>query len=213
MSRAGHHLLSRDIVASATSGTIYALALGIASVALPLLALRAGYSAAEVGALTATSAISQLATRLVLGAVMRRWPDWTLIAGAALLLGVGNGIAALSASLVPFVIAQLLQGVSRACFWTGSQTHVVRGPSRAASALAAVNLSSSVGLLAGPGGCRPALRTHPGSSASRSCSDRRPRRAARRSCWTDCRRSCSPTTGRRGGSGDVRGSASGAGPA
>lgn len=150
MSRAGPHLLSRDIAASATSGAVYALALGIASVALPLLALRAGYSAAEVGALTATSGIAQFATRLILGAVMRRWPDWTLIAGAALLLAIGNGIAAISAAVVPFVIAQLLQGVSRACFWTGSQTHVVRGPGRAASALAAVNLSSSVGLLAGP---------------------------------------------------------------
>ena len=151
MSRDGRRrVLSRDIVASAAGGAIYALALGIASVALPLLALRAGYSAAGVGALTAASAISQLATRLILGAAMRRWPDWTLIAGATLLLAISNGVVALSAAVVPFVVAQLLQGVSRACFWTGSQTHVVRGPGRAASALATVNLVSSVGLLAGP---------------------------------------------------------------
>jgi len=151
MSRDGRRrVLSRDIVASAAGGAIYALALGIASVALPLLALRAGYSAAGVGALTAASAISQLATRLVLGAAMRRWPDWTLIAGATLLLAISNGVVALSSAAVPFVLAQLLQGVSRACFWTGSQTHVVRGPGRAASALATVNLVSSVGLLAGP---------------------------------------------------------------
>lgn len=145
-----HRILSRDMVASAAGGAVYALSLGIASVALPLLALRAGYSAAAVGALTAASAISQLATRLVLGAAMRRWPDWTLIAGAALLLAISNGVVALSSAAVPFVLAQLLQGVSRACFWTGSQTHVVRGPGRAASALATVNLVSSVGLLAGP---------------------------------------------------------------
>ena len=143
-------LPSRDVSASAAGAAVYSLALGIASVALPLLALRAGYSAAEIGLLTAVSALAQMLTRLGLGAAMRRWPDWTLIAGSGLLLAVSNGILALSAALVPFVVAELLQGVSRACFWTGSQTHVVRGPGRAASALATVNLVAGAGLLAGP---------------------------------------------------------------
>lgn len=141
---------SRDLAASAGGAAVYALALGTASVALPLLALRAGYSATEIGVLTAVSAVSQMATRLVLGQAMRRWADWTLIAAAALLLAVSNGMLAVSAALAPFVVAELLQGVSRACFWTGSQTHVVRGSGRAAGALATVNLVSSVGLLAGP---------------------------------------------------------------
>jgi predicted MFS family arabinose efflux permease len=142
--------LSRDVVASASGAVVYSFALAIASVALPLLALRAGYSAAGIGALTAVSAIAQMATRMALGAVMRRWPDWTLIAAAGLLLAVSNLAVVLSAALVPFVLAQLLQGVSRACFWTGTQTHVVRGPGRAAGTLATVNLVSSIGLLAGP---------------------------------------------------------------
>jgi predicted MFS family arabinose efflux permease len=145
-----NRLPSRDVAASATGAAVYSLSLGIASVALPLLALRAGYSAAEIGLLTAVSAVAQMLTRLGLGAAMRRWPDWTLIAGAGLLLALSNGLVAVSAALLPFVTAQLLQGVSRACFWTGSQTHVVRGPGRAASALATVNLVAGVGLLAGP---------------------------------------------------------------
>jgi MFS family permease len=135
---------------SAGGATVYSLALGVASVALPLLALRAGYSAAEVGALTAVSAVSQMATRMFLGLAMRRWPDWTLIAGAGLLLALSSGVVALSAALVPFLLAQLLQGISRACFWTGSQTHVVRGPGRAAGTLATINFVSSIGLLTGP---------------------------------------------------------------
>jgi predicted MFS family arabinose efflux permease len=142
--------LSRDVVASASGAAVYSFALAIASVALPLLALRAGYSAAGIGALTAVSAVAQMATRMVLGAVMRRWPDWTLVTAAGLLLAVSNLAVVLSAALVPFVLAQLLQGVSRACFWTGTQTHVVRGPGRAAGTLATVNLVSSIGLLAGP---------------------------------------------------------------
>jgi MFS family permease len=143
-------VLSRDVVMSAGGATVYSLALGVASVALPLLALRAGYSAAEVGALTAVSAVSQMATRMFLGLAMRRWPDWTLIAGAGLLLALSSGVVALSAALVPFLLAQLLQGISRACFWTGSQTHVVRGPGRAAGTLATINFVSSIGLLTGP---------------------------------------------------------------
>jgi hypothetical protein len=55
-----------------------------------------------------------------------------------------------SSALVPFVVAQLTQGVSRACFWTGSQTHVVRGEGSSVKALAAVNLVGNLGLLTGP---------------------------------------------------------------
>ncbi|TWF82131.1 putative MFS family arabinose efflux permease [Pseudonocardia hierapolitana] len=140
----------RDAVASATGAGIYSVSLGAASVALPLLALQAGYSAFEIGALTAASAVSQMLIRLALGWAMRRWPDWTLIAGAEIALAASCAVVTLSTTLVPFVLAQLLQGVSRACFWTGSQTHVVRGSGRAAGALAQVNLVASVGLLAGP---------------------------------------------------------------
>lgn len=150
-SRAGRSRApSRDVLASASGAAVYSFALAIASVALPLLALRAGYSATEIGLLTAVSAISQMTTRMGLGAVMRRFGDWTLIASAAVLLSLSNGLVAVSATAVPFILAELLQGTSRACFWTGTQTHVVRGPGRAAGALASVNLVSSTGLLAGP---------------------------------------------------------------
>lgn len=141
---------SRDAVASAAGAGIYSVSLGAASVALPLLALQAGYSAFEIGALTAASAVSQMTVRLGLGWAMRRWPDWTLMAGAVITLAASCVLVALSSAWVPFIIAQLLQGASRACFWTGSQTHVVRGNGRAAGALAQVNLVGSVGQLAGP---------------------------------------------------------------
>lgn len=148
----GHlrQLLSRDAAAAAGGAAVFSLSLGMAAVALPLLALHAGYSGAEIGVLTAVSALSQMATRLMLGAAMRRWPDWTLITAAGFLLAASNSAVALSAAVAPFVIAELLQGVARACFWTGSQTHVVRGPGRAVGALATVNLASAVGLLGGP---------------------------------------------------------------
>lgn len=141
---------SRDGIASSGGAAIFSCALGIASVALPLVALRSGYSATEVGILTAISAVAQLATRFVLGVVMRFVGDWLLIAGASLLLAVSNALVAISAAILPFIIGQALQGVARACFWTGSQTHVVRGSGRSVGALAIINLVSGFGLLLGP---------------------------------------------------------------
>ena len=58
---------------------------------------------------------------------MRRIPEWTLISSAGLFLGLSCGLVALSASVVPFVIAQLLQGVARAFHWTSTTAHLVRG--------------------------------------------------------------------------------------
>ena len=145
-----HDRPARDAVASAAAAAVYSVSLGAATVALPLLALQAGYSAFEIGALTAASAVAQMAVRLALGWAMRRWPDWTLMAGAVITLAASCLLVTLSSAMVPFVLAQLLQGASRACFWTGSQTHVVRGGGRAAGALARVNFVASVGQLAGP---------------------------------------------------------------
>jgi MFS family permease len=140
----------RDTVASCGAAVVFSTAQGLSAVALPLLALQAGYSAALVGVLTAFSAVAQLACRPFLGHVMRVVPDWTLLLCAAVCLTLSNGLAAVSPALVPFVIAQALQGVARACFWTGSQTHVVRGPGSSLGALAVVNLLANGGALLGP---------------------------------------------------------------
>jgi MFS family permease len=140
----------RDVIATAAGATIYSVALGVASVALPLLALEAGYSGVEVGVLVALSAVSQMLSRIGMGSWLNRLPDWTFVFAAALMLALSSGLAALSTAVVPFAAAHLLQGVSRAFFWTGSQTHAVRGPRPAVRGMAVVNLSSSVGLLTGP---------------------------------------------------------------
>jgi MFS family permease len=136
--------LDRDLAASAIGGLTFSTALGMATVALPLLALDAGYSKSAVGLLTASSAISQMGVRMGLGPLMRRYPDWLLVFIAGGLLAASCVLVAWSAAVVPFVASELLQGTARGCFWTGSQTHVVRGK------------GSSVGRLAA-GGRRPAV--------------------------------------------------------
>ena len=138
----------RGWVAASNAG--FSFALGAASVALPLQAVAVGYSAVEVGILTAVSAISQMTSRIFLGRVMRRVPDWAIIALACVYLAASCLIVVASGELLPFLAAQLLQGVARAWFWTGSQTHVVRGEGSSVKALASVNLIGNLGLLSGP---------------------------------------------------------------
>jgi len=119
-------------------------------VAFPLLAAEAGYRPAEIGALVAVSALAQIAMRWLLADVMRRVSNTTVVTAAALSLGVSNALLAASAALVPMLIASLVQGTARACFWTGSQTHIVRRGGRPAPGIARLNLVASVGMMAGP---------------------------------------------------------------
>jgi MFS family permease len=140
----------RDTIASAGGAAVFSLSHGLASLALPLLALRAGYSGVDIGVLTAIAAVSQILIRVVLGRLMRIFPDWTLVAAAGLLLAASNALVVVSAAVIPFVVAELLQGAARGCFWTGSQTHVVRRAGSSVGALATVNFFSSMGLLCGP---------------------------------------------------------------
>ena len=137
-------------MATAVGTVVFSVSLGAASVALPLLALEAGYSGVQVGVLVAVSALSQMLSRIGMGAWMNRFPDWTFVLAASLLLTVSNVAAALTTAVVPFVMAHLLQGVARAFFWTGSQTHMVRSDRPAVRGLAVVNFSSASGLLVGP---------------------------------------------------------------
>ncbi len=128
----------------------FSFALGVASVALPLQAVAVGYTAVEVGVLIAVSAIAQMVGRLFLGRLMRVVPDWLIVAAACVLLAASCLVVVGSSAVAPFVVAQLIQGLARAAFWTGSQTHVVRGDESSVKALAAVNLVGNVGLLSGP---------------------------------------------------------------
>jgi MFS family permease len=141
---------ARDAIAGALCTSGFSLSLGMAAVAMPLLALQAGYSGTEIGVYAALSALSQLGTRMAMGPAMRLLPDRDFVVLAALLLAVSSGLAAMSALPLWYGLAQLMQGIARACFWTGSQTHAVRTSASSVRGLTALNLSSTAGLLGGP---------------------------------------------------------------
>jgi MFS family permease len=138
----------RFVVMAAVFG--FSLALGIATVMVPLLALDAGYDAASVGLLAATAAATQLGTRLALPWLLGRIRDRVLMTGAAMLMFAAFGLLLASRDLPVFAIAQVLQGAARAVFWTSSQTHIVRGPGRSVRRLIDLNVAGNVGTLTGP---------------------------------------------------------------
>ena len=128
----------------------FSVALGVATVAIPLLALAAGYDAATVGFLAATSAASQLSTRFALPWLLGRFPDRRLILLACMVMVAAFGLLILSTTLAVFAVAQLLQGAARAVFWTSSQTHAVRGDGPAVRGLVDLNVFGNAGTLVGP---------------------------------------------------------------
>lgn len=128
----------------------FSLGLGVATVAIPLLALAAGYDAAAIGFLTASAAASQFAMRLALPALLGRFRDRTLIGVSSLLLMAAFAILALTSVLPAFLLAQILQGSARAIFWTSSQTHAIRGRGRPVRRLIDLNVAGNLGTLTGP---------------------------------------------------------------
>jgi len=128
----------------------FSMGLGVGTVAIPLLALSAGYAPALVGFLVATAAATQLGTRLGLPWLLGRFRDRSLIGASSLMMVAAFGLLLVSTALPVFVAAQLLQGGARAIFWTSSQTHAVRGPGRPVRRLIEMNVAGNLGTLTGP---------------------------------------------------------------
>lgn len=128
----------------------FSFSLGASGLVLPLLAVAAGYDLAAVGLLTAISAVSQLAVRLWLPWLLTRVSDRNLIIAANLMMVASFAVLLATAALPVFVLAQLLQGASRALFWTASQTHAVRSKGHVVQSLSIVQAVGNLGQLVGP---------------------------------------------------------------
>jgi MFS family permease len=142
--------LTRDGAAMSLTAVLFTTALGVSSVAFPLLALRVGRSASEVGVLVAASALVQILARSRLGAVMRRVPDRTVIACGPVGLAASFAVLIVSTSLAALALAWVILALGRACFWTAGQTHAVRGEGSSVKRLANLNFFGSSGALVGP---------------------------------------------------------------
>lgn len=140
----------RDRIGTAGTVLLFSTALGLGTVVVPLFALNEGFDGADVGLLVGLSALSQMAARIGLGAALRRYSDRSFLVVSAVLLAGGFLMLSLSHDIIAFAVAMLFDGLARALFWTGSQTHVVRGAAPSAAPLAEMNFFSAVGMTVGP---------------------------------------------------------------
>jgi MFS family permease len=129
---------------------LFSFSLSALLLVVPLAALSAGYEATVIGLLVAVAAVSQISTRLILGWLMRRVADKTLLIAAAVLIALSSLLLMLSTNLIAFAISQLVQGAARALFWTSSQTHAVRLSKTAVKGLRGMNLAAGFGQILGP---------------------------------------------------------------
>lgn len=142
--------VDRDSLAISVLAVLFASALGVSSVALPLRALDAGHGAGVIGLLVALSALVQIATRSRLGAVMRRVSDSWLLGFGPVALAATFAVVLVSSSVAALAVGWVLLALGRACFWTAGQTHSVRGEGNSLKALARLNFFGSLGALTGP---------------------------------------------------------------
>lgn len=135
---------------SVVATVLFCTALGMVGVATPLVALHVGISATVIGILVALAGVSQIATRLCMGLLLRRFPDKRFVVVAAVALTASCAILVVNTAIWAFTMSQLLQGLARALFWTGSQTHAVRVWPTAVGGLAVINVANGAGSLVGP---------------------------------------------------------------
>ena len=129
---------------------LFSLSLGITLVAYPLFVVGLGRSKTEAGLLVGMSAGMQVLTRWQLGSVMRAVSNADVVTGAALLMGLAVGVLVLWSGLAALVVSAVVQGVARACFWTGNQVQIVRSARSTPRAIATLNSVATVGMLVGP---------------------------------------------------------------
>jgi MFS family permease len=140
----------RDALAMSVLAVLFASALGLSSVALPLRALDLGHGPGTIGLLVAVSALVQILARSRMGAVMRRITSRALLGFAPSALAVTFLVVLVSPTLAALAVAWVLLALGRACFWTVGQTHSVRGARDSLRSIARLNFYGSLGALTGP---------------------------------------------------------------
>ena len=140
----------REAVGQYAGALLFSVSLGITIVAYPLFVVGQGWSKTAAGVLIGLSAAVQVLTRWRLGSLMRVLSNSHVITAAAVLMGLAVGLLVVESGLGALVASAVVQGVARACFWTGNQVQIVRSSRPTPRAIATLNMAATVGMLIGP---------------------------------------------------------------
>lgn len=136
------------LIYSSSAG--YMVALGMMQVLVPLYALRLGYDIGEIGIIVASQAVFGLALRLFGGAISDQFGERWVLWFSFITICLGSLVFALSGAFWALIAGQLFMGISRANYWTSTQSYASRiDATRAGEALGRIGGFGNAGQVIG----------------------------------------------------------------
>lgn len=126
------------------------ITLGATLLLVPLYALHLGFRLNELGVLVASQAVFGLFLRLFAGAISDRFGERYVLWTSYATVIVGSLIFGLSSSFWVLIAAQTFLGISRAMYWTATQSYGSRiNPARSGTLLGRISSSGTAGQMVG----------------------------------------------------------------
>lgn len=132
------------------AGFVYHIGLAATLILVPLYALHLGFDLAELGVIVASQAVLGLFLRLFAGAISDRFGErWVLSISFGAMIA-GSAIMGLSSTIWPLILGQTFLGISRATYWTATQSYCSRiNPAKAGTLLGRMSSSRTSGDMVG----------------------------------------------------------------
>lgn len=132
------------------AGFTYHIGLGATLILVPLYALHLGFDLAELGFIVASQAVFGLFLRLFAGAISDRFGErWVLLVSFAAMIA-GAAVIGGSTTFWALISGQTLLGISRATYWTATQSYCSRiNPEKSGTLLGRMSSSRTSGDMVG----------------------------------------------------------------
>ena len=114
------------------NGFTYGFGIGTLSILVPLYAIDLGFRLSDQGIIVAAPAVFMVALRLPGGAIADRFGERIVMWFGFGSLIICAGVAAISATIWPLIVAQLFNGASRSVYWSAGQSYASRSTDGAA---------------------------------------------------------------------------------
>ena len=131
-------------------GFTYHIGLGATLLLVPLYGLHLGFALDELGVIIASQAVLGLFLRLFAGAIADRFGErWVILISFGTMV-IGAATIGVSSTFWPLIIGQTFLGVSRATYWTATQSYCSRiNPVKAGTLLGRMTSSRMAGQMVG----------------------------------------------------------------
>jgi DHA1 family multidrug resistance protein-like MFS transporter len=132
------------------AGFTYHIGLGSTLILVPLYALHLGFDLAELGVIIASQAVFGLLLRLFAGAISDRFGErWVLLFSFGATVA-GAAIIGVSDTFWTLILGQTFLGISRATYWTATQSYCSRiNPAKAGTLLGRMSSARTSGDMVG----------------------------------------------------------------